>query len=42
MCKVQLEAQSATSATSTIAEFALRINFLFWNTAEIVLQTKVF
>ena len=27
--KAQLEAQSATSATSAIAEVALRFNFLF-------------
>ena len=40
--KAQLEAQSATSATSTIAEVALRFNVLFLNNAEVVLRTKVF
>ena len=40
--KVQLEAQSATSATSAIADVALRFNFLFWNNAEVALRTKVF
>ena len=38
----QLEAQSATSATSAIAEVALRFNFLFLNIAEVAMRTKVF
>ena len=36
---MKLEAQSATSA---IAEVALRFNFLFQNIAEVALRTKVF
>ena len=40
--KAQLEAQSATSATSAIAEVALRFNFLFWNIAEVALRNKAF
>ena len=42
MGKAQLGAQSATSATSAIAEVALRFNFLFLNIAEVTLRTKVF
>ena len=40
--KAQLEVQSATSATSTIAKVALRFNFLFWNIAKVALRTQVF
>ena len=40
--KAQLEAQSATSANSAIADVALRFNFLFWNIAEVALRTKLF
>ena len=40
--KTQLEAQSATSATSAVAEVALRFNFLVLNIAEVALRTKVF
>ena len=40
MGKAQLEAQSATSATSAIAKVALRFNFLFWKIAEVALQNK--
>ena len=40
--KAQLKVQSATSATSAIAEVALSFNFLFLNIAEVALQTKVF
>ena len=40
--KAQLEAQSATSATSAIVEVALRFNFLFWNIAVVALRTTVF
>ena len=42
MGKAQLEAQSATSATSAIAEVALRFNVLFLGLAEVALRTKVF
>ena len=42
MGKAQLEAQSATSSTSAIAEVALRFNFLFWNIAEVALRNKAF
>ena len=42
MGKAQLEMQSATSAISAVAEYALRFNFLFWNIAEVALRTKVF
>ena len=42
MGKAQLEAQSATSATSAIAKVALPVNFLFLNIAEFALRTKVF
>ena len=42
MGKAQLEAQSATSATSAIAEVTLRFNFLFLNIAEIALRPKAF
>ena len=34
--------QSATSATSAIAEIALCFSFLFLNIAEVALRTKVF
>ena len=34
--------RSATSATSTIAEVALRFDFLFSNIAEVAVRTKVF
>ena len=40
--KALLEAQSATTATSAIAEVALRFNFLFWIIAEVALRTRVF
>ena len=39
---MQLEAQSATSTTSAIAEVALRFSFLFLSIAEIALRTKAF
>ena len=42
MAKAQLEAESATSTTSAIAEVALRFNFLFLNIVEVALRTKVF
>ena len=42
MGKAQLEAQSATSATSTIAELALRFNVLSLSLAEVALRFKVF
>ena len=42
MGKAQLEAQSATIATSAIAEVALHFIFLFLNIAEVALRTKVF
>ena len=42
MGKAQFEAQRATSATSAIAEVALRFNFLFWNIAEVALRTNIF
>ena len=42
MCKAQLEAQSATSATFAIAEVVLHFNFLFWNIAEVALRAKIF
>ena len=38
----QLEAQSASYATSAIAELALRFNVLFLSLAEVALRTKVF
>ena len=34
--------QSATSATSAIAEVALRFNFLFWNIAKVALRSEFF
>ena len=40
--KAQLNAQSATSATSVIAEVALHFNFLFLTIAKVALWTKVF
>ena len=40
--KAQLEAQSATYATSAIAEVALHFNFLFGNIAEVALRNKAF
>ena len=42
MGKTQLGMQSATFATSAIAEVALRFNFLFLSNAEVALRTKVF
>ena len=42
MGKAQLESQSATSATSAIAQVALRFNFLFRNIAEVALRNKTF
>ena len=42
MGKAQLEAQSASSATSATAKVTLRFNFLYRNIAEITMRTKVF
>ena len=39
---MQLDAQSATSATSAIAEVALRFDFSFLNIAEVALRTKLY
>ena len=42
MGKAELVAQSATSATFTFAEVALRFNFFFLNIVEVALRAKVF